>query len=88
MSLLKLASLQSVESFWRNTEAISSFVVVLPFEPPTAITGNVKSWRYSAAKRARAWRVSSTAMTAQVNGGQAAVAGSRQRLRRLYPLPP
>ena len=34
MSLLKLASLQSVASFCRSTDATSSFVVVLPFEPP------------------------------------------------------
>ena len=45
MLLLKLASLQSVESFWRSTDAMSSFVVVFPFEPPTAMTGSVKSRR-------------------------------------------
>ena len=43
MSLLKLASLQTADSFCRNTEAINSLVVVLPLEPPTTMTGNSNS---------------------------------------------
>src|ERR1039458_5965861 len=65
MSLLKLASLHSIENFWRSTDATNSLVVVLPFEPPTAITGSEKSRRYAAASFPNAVRVSATASTAQ-----------------------
>ena len=65
MSLLKLASLQSVLNRWRSTDASNSFVVVLPFEPPTAIMAGSKSRRYRAASLPSACRVSSTAITAQ-----------------------
>ena len=63
MSLLKLASLQSVASFCRSADAINSFVVVLPFEPPTATTGKLKSRRYAAANFPSAARASSTTST-------------------------
>ena len=39
MSLLKLASLHRTGPAWRRTAAISSLVVVLPLDPPTAMTG-------------------------------------------------
>ena len=65
MSLLKLASLQSVANFCRSTDATSSFVVVLPFEPPTATSGSAKSSRYFEANWPSAFRVFSTAIIAQ-----------------------
>ena len=64
MSLLKLASLHNVANFWRSTDATSSFTVVLPFEPPTAMTGKSNCFRYAAAIFPNATRTSSTASTA------------------------
>src|ERR1035438_6026333 len=60
MSLLKLASLQSVASFCLRTDAINSFTVVLPFEPPTQTTGSANSFRYAAANFPSAILTSST----------------------------
>src|ERR1043166_2662431 len=65
MSLLKLASLHTVARFCFTTDATRSLVVVFPFEPPMAVIGNPKSFRYSAASRPNALRVSATATTAQ-----------------------
>src|SRR2546426_301162 len=64
MSLLKLASLQSTASFCLSTEATNSLVVVLPLDPPMAMIGSRNSFRYCAASRPSALRVSSTAMMA------------------------
>src|ERR1039457_952143 len=64
MSLLKLASLQSVASFCLRTDAINSFTVVLPFEPPTQTTGSIKSFRYAAANFLSAAQTSLTTSTA------------------------
>src|SRR6266700_3267197 len=65
MSLLRLASLQSTASFCLNTEATNSLVVVLPFDPPMAMIGSRNPFRYCAASRPSALRVSSTVMIAQ-----------------------
>src|SRR5579871_6329469 len=65
MSLLKLASLQTVKNFLLKTEPSNSFVVVLPFEPPTQTIGKLKSRRYAAANFPSAIRTSFTTTTAQ-----------------------
>src|SRR5258706_5294501 len=80
MSLLNLASLQSVANFCRNTAASNSFVVVFPFDPATATTGKVKSLRYRAPNSPNARRVSATAISAAPGSSPSPLNGERAGL--------